>query len=499
MAIGPTSPGLCRQRPEADSISGLLPNAAIISVKVTDDNGVAYESDLLRGLDWVSQNRDAYHIGAVNLSVTTGMPSSYATSPIDAAVEVLVHQNVTVVAAAGNLGSADDAVWYAPANDPLAITVGCIDDNETVSPADDSLCPISSRGITEDGLAKPDMVAPGRKIVSTLASALNGVDVTLAQEFPDRITADRRHIRLSGTSMAAPMVAGAVALLLERQPGLNSEQVRHLLIDTTTTYPGQTDHAGSLNIPAALTGAQHPPAPSKFGPLPTGASTPPSGARTVVWDGSRWNTTTWDGSRWNTTTWDGSRWNTTTWDGSRWNTATWDGSRWNSTTWDGSRWNTTTWDGSRMEQCHLGPFAVGNSSTWDGARWNDASWDGSRWNGSAGTASRWNSSTFDDQQPLSSRSGWASLTPTGPTANRACSDRARRAAVPPPGSKASVVSKIARPGKIMAHAAHPVRTTPLLVSTRLFFRAWGWALSPRNPRPVCLDDRQSRSPVSPPR
>jgi serine protease AprX len=363
---------------------GIAPNATIISVKVTDDNGVAYESDLLRGLDWVSQNRAAYHIGVVNLSVTTGMPSSYATSPIDAAVEVLVHQNVTVVAAAGNLGNADDAVWYAPANDPLAITVGCIDDNQTVSTADDSLCPISSRGTTLDGLAKPDMVAPGRKILSTLASALNGQDVTLAQEFPDRITLDRRHIRLSGTSMAAPMVAGAVALLLQRQPGLSSEQIRQLLVGTTTTYPGQTDLAGSLNIPNALAGAQHPPKPTKLGPLPIGASAPPPGASTLVWDGSRWNTTTWDGSRWNTTTWDASRWNTSTWDGSRWNTATWDGSRWNSTTWDGSRWNTTTWDGSRW-----------NSATWDGSRWNSSSWDGSRWNGASWDGSRWNSSSYD--------------------------------------------------------------------------------------------------------
>ena len=93
---------------------GIAPNATIVSVKVTDDNGVAFESDLLRGLDWVSLNRDAYNIGVINLSVTTGLPSSYQTSPIDAAVEALVHQNVTVVAAAGNLGSAEDAVWYAP-------------------------------------------------------------------------------------------------------------------------------------------------------------------------------------------------------------------------------------------------------------------------------------------------------------------------------------------------------------------------------------------------
>ena len=78
MATGPTSPGVIAGNDPSGQYLGIAPNATIISVKVTDDNGVAYESDLLRGLDWVSQNRAAYHIGVVNLSVTTGMPSSYA-------------------------------------------------------------------------------------------------------------------------------------------------------------------------------------------------------------------------------------------------------------------------------------------------------------------------------------------------------------------------------------------------------------------------------------
>ena len=87
---------------------------------------------------------------------------------------------MAVVTSAGNLGDAQDALWYAPGNDPRVITVGCLDENQTPTPTDDSLCPISSRGLTEDGFAKPDLVAPGRKIVSTLGAGINGLSVSLA-------------------------------------------------------------------------------------------------------------------------------------------------------------------------------------------------------------------------------------------------------------------------------------------------------------------------------
>src|SRR4029079_12858428 len=103
---------------------------------------------------WVGQHRSTYNIRALNLSVSASVPSSYATSPIDAAVEYLWYRGVTVVTSAGNLGSAEDAVWYAPGNDPLVITVGCLDDNQTAAPGDDSLCAISSHGATADVIAK---------------------------------------------------------------------------------------------------------------------------------------------------------------------------------------------------------------------------------------------------------------------------------------------------------------------------------------------------------
>jgi serine protease AprX len=323
---------------------GVAPNATVISVKISDDAGVAYESDLLRGLDWVDANRTGKHIRVLNLSVSTAVAQSYATSPINAAVENLWHDGVTVVAAAGNLGAAEDAVWYAPANDPYVITVGCLDDNQTVATADDSLCPISSRGITEDGFAKPDLVAPGRQIASALGLRKDHTNSRLARDFPDRISADLKHLRLSGTSMAAPMVTGAVALLLERYPTLTPDQIKALLVRTARTYPGQQDGAGALDILKVLGGAGGSLTTPLPGPLPVGGVLPPSGANTLLWDGARWGSTYWDGARWGSSYWDGARWGSATWDGARWGSAYWDGARWGSAYWDGARWGSADWE-----------------------------------------------------------------------------------------------------------------------------------------------------------
>jgi serine protease AprX len=286
------------------------------------------------------------------------------TSPIDAAVEHLWREGVTVVAAAGNTATAQDAVWYAPGNDPLVITVGCLDENQTVSPSDDSLCPISSRGITEDGFAKPNLVAPGRKIVSALAGGINGTATVLATEYPDRITPDGHHIRLSGTSMATPMVTGAVALLLQNHPQLTPDQIKQLLVGTASAYPGEPDTAGTLNISGALSAAAHPPTAGIVFPLPVGATHMAAGSNPVLWDGSRWSSAYWDGSRWSSAYLDGSRWSGGHWDGSRWSNAYWDGSRWSAAAFDGSRWSGGHWDGSRW-----------SAAAFDGSRWSSAYWD----------------------------------------------------------------------------------------------------------------------------
>jgi serine protease AprX len=297
---------------------GIAPQAGIVSVKIADDQGNASESDLLRGLAWIDANHARYGIRAVNLSVSTAMPESYITSAVDAAVERLWFDGVVVVTAAGNLGPAAKAEWYAPANDPFVVTVGCLDDNGTPSTADDSLCSFSSRGATAEGYAKPDVVAPGRRIVSTLA----GANVALAQEFPDRISDGGRYIRLSGTSMSAPVVTGSVALLLQRNPSLTPDQVKWLLTQTATAYPGQTDAAGAVNVYGALTRAaaggigsanqgvvRNPASVGGAGSLLGNVlSLPVNLLQSVNLESSYWDSSYWDSSYWDSSYWDSSYW-----------------------------------------------------------------------------------------------------------------------------------------------------------------------------------------------
>jgi serine protease AprX len=286
---------------------GIAPTSRVIGVKIADDNGVARESDLIRGLQWVYEHREEHKIRAVNLSVRAGTPSSYVTSPTAAAAERLWFSGVVVVVAAGNEGAALGAGWYAPANDPYVITVGCLDDAQTRPFDDDSGCTFSSRGSTAEAHAKPDVVAPGRRIVSALASS----SATLAEQFPGRIT-DDRYIRMSGTSMAAPVVTGAVALLLEEFPSLTPDQVKWLLGKTARTYPGQPDGAGLVDVYTALEQAASGNVESANQPLLRSGGRGPIDAPAVwtaaYWDAAYWDAAYWDAAYWDAAYWDGAYW-----------------------------------------------------------------------------------------------------------------------------------------------------------------------------------------------
>ena len=203
---------------------GIAPDANLISVKVSDDQGEASVLDVIYGLQFVVDNRSAYNIRVVNLSLESTTPGSYKTDPLDAAVEAAWFKGIVVVTAAGNRGSADDAVSRAPGNDPYVITVGAYDDQASNADGDDSRPSWSSRGITADGFAKPEIHAPGSGIVSTLAP-----NSAFSRMCPSCIV-DGQMIRAGGTSMAAPMISGTVALLLQHFPQLKPDQVKGLLM-----------------------------------------------------------------------------------------------------------------------------------------------------------------------------------------------------------------------------------------------------------------------------
>lgn len=221
---------------------GTAPGANLVSVKVSDDHGNATLIDVIAGLQFVVDHRADYNIRVVNLSLDSTVATSYRTDPLDAAAEAAWRHGIVVVASAGNLGTAADAVSYAPANDPYVITVGAADEHGTPATTDDTVASWSSRGTTQDGFAKPDLVAPGAHIIAPLAP---GSDFAAA--CPTCLV-DGRYFQLSGTSMAAPIVSGIAADLLSVRPTLTPNQVKGALSLLRPTADGSHEVAADLAL-----------------------------------------------------------------------------------------------------------------------------------------------------------------------------------------------------------------------------------------------------------
>jgi serine protease AprX len=209
--------------PNKGRYSGVAPDANLISIKASDEAGNSTVLDVIYGIQFAVDHKADYNIRVLNLSLESTVAESYKTDPLDAAVEAAWFKGIVVVAAAGNRGTGSDAVNRAPGNDPYVISVGAVDDQGTKGTADDLLAPWSSRGTTQDGFTKPDVIAPGAKIVSNLApgSAFTALCPTCI--------VDGEYIRAGGTSMAAPMVSGLAAILVEINPSLTPNQVKGLL------------------------------------------------------------------------------------------------------------------------------------------------------------------------------------------------------------------------------------------------------------------------------
>jgi serine protease AprX len=223
--------GDSRNRDEGDPLKGkymgVAPKANVVSVKVSDDEGNATVLDVIAGIQFAVDHKAEYNIRVLNLSLESTATESYKTDPLDAAVEAAWFKGIFVVAAAGNRGPGGDAVQHAPGNDPYIVTVGAVDDNGTKEITDDEPTSWSSRGTTQDGFAKPDIYAPGAKIVSNLAPGSKYT--TLCDEC---VTGGGEYIRAGGTSMAAPVVAGAAALGFQLDPSMTPNRAKALLRDS---------------------------------------------------------------------------------------------------------------------------------------------------------------------------------------------------------------------------------------------------------------------------
>jgi serine protease AprX len=332
------------------------------------------------------------NIRVLNLSLGTNSVQSYRLDPLAHAAEVAWRHGIVVVVSVGNDGR-DPRQVADPAFDPYLIAVAAEDPRGTLDPSDDVVPTFSQRG---SGQRQPDLVAPGTYIMGLLSP-----NSTLANANPNAIF-NGRFLRGSGTSQAAAVVSGAVADLLSVRPDLTPDQVKSLLMSTTTpiatlrpAFVGnglvQVDSAMRAPTPtdvqdyrkshgkglledargdshvalggATLTGEQ-----DIFGQLWDAPSIAASEENLTAWNGGVFNGSTWSGSTWSGSTWSGSTWSGSTWSGSTWSGSTWSGSTWSGSTWSGSTWSGSTWSGTNW-----------SGSTWSGDTWMGATWMGATW------------------------------------------------------------------------------------------------------------------------
>jgi len=246
--------------------SGIAPAARLVVLKALDATGRGRISDVIAALDYAVNNRNAFNIRVINLSVAAGVSESYNDDPLTLAAERAVSAGIVVVAAAGNAGrDAQGRTRYggvgAPGNAPWVLTVGASSHMGTVDRADDTIAAFSSRGPSAiDHAAKPDVVAPGVGIesLSDPNSALYTSDSAYLLSGTVS-TPSLPYLSLTGTSMAAPVVAGTVALMLQANPALTPNAVKAILQYAAQPHAGYdalTGGAGFLDAKGAVELAQ---------------------------------------------------------------------------------------------------------------------------------------------------------------------------------------------------------------------------------------------------
>jgi serine protease AprX len=386
--------GIIAGTPAADrsGFTGVAPGATLTSVKVGAGAGITDVSQVIAAIDWVVAHRNddpAHPTRVLNLSYNTDGIQDHRLDPLTHAVENAWRAGIVVVVAAGNGGSS--ARLSNPAYDPFVLAIGAADPVGTATPADDQVTDFSSRG---DSTRRVDLIAPGRSVVS-----LRDPGSYIDELYPEA-RVGTQYTKGSGTSQAAAVVSGAVALLLQQRPGLTPDQVKQVLTDSAARLP-RADRAGTgageLDIwratrtaakasavqtwdrstgrgsleaargtahiaidGVALTGERH-----LLGDFDAAAWSARSSAGTA-WDGGRWMGHQYTTDGWGTAAdspWSGLSWSGLSWSGLSWSGLSWSGLSWSGLSWSGLSWSGLSWSGL----------------SWSGLSWSGLSWSGLSW------------------------------------------------------------------------------------------------------------------------
>jgi serine protease AprX len=370
---------------------GIAPGATLTSLKVASTEGAVDVSQVVAAVDWVVAHRNddpSHPIRVLNLSYGTDGSQDYRLDPLTHAVENAWRAGIVVVVAGGNNGT-DLPQLDDPAFDPYVLAVGASDTRGTVGSSDDVVPAFSSRG---NASRRVDLVAPGRSIVS-LRDQGSYVD-----EAHPTARVGTRFFKGSGSSQAAAVVSGSVALLLQARPTLRPDQVKALLRDSAEAMPAADAAgrgAGELDVYAAYkrvtpTATQTYPRSTGLGSLEKARGTQHvaddgvelTGERQVLgaWDAARWAAASsafsaWTGGSWAGSDWTAGCWCTSSWSGKSWSGATWTGATWTGKSWSGKSWSGKSWSGA----------------AWSGKSWSTGGWSGSSWTGKSWSGKSWSS------------------------------------------------------------------------------------------------------------
>src|SRR5689334_4690548 len=362
----------------ANSYSGVAPGAKLISLKVATSDGATDVSQVIAGIDWVVAHRNdpGLNIRVLNLSFGTHSIQNELIDPLSHAVESAWRNGIVVVVSVGNDGAAATSITM-PALNPYVIAVGAADPQGTDVYGDDTLATFSSAGSYS---RHADILAPGTSIVGRRDPG-SYIDVNYPTGLVPGDTTGRL-FRGSGSSQAAAVTSGAVALLLQKRPTLTPDQVKALLMATANPLPKVTSYAkgaGELNVKAAV-GAALPSSYTQLWPRSTGTGsleqsrgtahvTDPDAGVDLIGEtdimGQPWNGAAWAAKATSGTAWTGGTWNSSVWTGSAFGigTTSWSGVTWTGTDWTSRSWTSRSWTGA----------------VWDGRSWTSRSWSGRSW------------------------------------------------------------------------------------------------------------------------
>ncbi len=360
------------------SYSGVAPGAKLISLKVATNDGATDVSQVIAAIDWVVAHRNdpGLNIRVLNLSFGTNSLQNEKLDPLSHAVESAWRNGIVVVVSVGNDGAAGTSVTM-PAANPYVIAVGASDTQATNSKSDDTVATFSSVGNVG---RHADVVAPGTSIIG-LRDPGSYIDVNYPSGLVPGDTTGRL-FRGSGSSQAAAVVSGGVALLLQQRPNLTPDQVKSLLMTTADPMPravGYAKGAGQVNFKTAgnvaipLAATQLWPASTGTGSLErsrgTAHVTDPDAGVDLTGEtdimGKPWNASAWAAKARTGTAWTAGTWNGSVWTGSAFGTGTtsWTGVTWTGSNWTGRSWTSRSW----------------TNAVWDGRSWTSRSWSGRSW------------------------------------------------------------------------------------------------------------------------